>query len=928
MARKNISREVEIAAGQNIKEYRYWMEKLAGEPEKSRFPFDYKKKVNNETERACKTFRFADDLFTGLNKLGKGSSHTLHIVLLAALTALLGKYTGKDDILIGTPIYRQETEDEFINTMLVIRNRLQSAMTFKDLLMQVKQAAAEAVAHQAYPVELLPDRLGMPTTDTGADNDFPLFDVVLLLCDIHDRTYLRALTPSIIFLIDNNPQYIEVEVEYNALRCRPDTIDRIISHFRRLLAQGLRNPDAKLCDIEILSEEERKQLLFDFNDTCTAYPKDRTLRQLFEEQAEKNPHHTALIGPLLNDPGKYESNYPISLTYRELDRKAAQAAASLIKRGVGADVIVGLMMERSIEMIIAVFGILKAGGAYLPIDRRFPVDRIAYMLSDSGARVLLTAHRSFKEGERVEKWEGEVLFIEEIETGVAAQEPILNYPEDLAYIIYTSGTTGKPKGTLTTHYNVVRVVKNTNYIDIKETDRVMQLSNVAFDGSVFDVFGALLNGASLVLVGEDDVLDIDRLSGFIKKEAITVFFITTALFNALVDLRVEGFANIRKVLFGGERVSVEHAEKALEYMGQDRIIHMYGPTETTVYATYYTINRINERLGTIPIGKPTANTTLYILDRFLESVPVGVQGEVYIGGDGVARGYLNHPELTAEKFIDLASGPTAWRPVETQNLASQTVDQYRRGEPCVHPSILSNSQLIYRTGDLARWLPGGSVEFVGRIDHQVKIRGFRIELGEIEDILLRYDGIKDAVVVDWEKEPGQKSLCAYVVPVGEIDAVAVREYLAKELPEFMIPAYVTLLEKVPLTGNGKLDRKKLPAPQLNIGSDYAAPRNDNEKLVADIWMEVLGLDKVGIHHNFFDLGGNSIDFIKLNSKLKEELKKDIPLTMMFRYPTIATFVRYLSEETYSLVIDRSTEKKLGTNRLEKMRNLKRRGIAK
>jgi amino acid adenylation domain-containing protein len=447
----------------------------------------------------------------------------------------------------------------------------------------------------------------------------------------------------------------------------------------------------------------------------------------------------------------------------------------------------------------------------------------------------------------------------------------------LSYVIYTSGTTGKPKGVLTMHYNVTRVVRDTNYIDIAANDRILQLSNYAFDGSVFDIYGALLNGAALVMIGKDDVPAVDRLAGTITREAITVFFVTTALFNTLVDLDAGCLDGIRKVLFGGERVSVDHCRRALDRLGKGRIIHVYGPTETTVYASYHFIDDIEADAHTIPIGKPLANTCIYILDRYHNMVPIGITGEIAIGGMGNARGYLNAPELTAERFF-------YW--------------PYKSNRTYI-------SKKLYKTGDLARWLTEGSIEFIGRRDHQVKIRGFRIELTEIEARLSAYEKIKETAVLAIGAETADKYLCAYIVPAepGTFDdsgatAGELKEYLAHELPDYMIPSFFVPLDSLPLTVNGKLDRKALPVPDTAVhGGRYTAPRGSVETRLADIWADVLNIDRVGIDDNFFDLGGHSLKATVLLARVHKALDVKIPLAELFKQPTIRGLAEFMEGKT-------------------------------
>ena len=536
----------------------------------------------------------------------------------------------------------------------------------------------------------------------------------------------------------------------------------------------------------------------------------------------------------------------------------------------------------------------------MPIEPGTPPERRDYMLKDTGAKIVLSESQYDEIGQKPRTLLN--LNIETLgnrhacssnptySTDSAARGPqSLTNSSNLAYIIYTSGSTGKPKGVMTMHHNVNRVVKNTNYIDINTNDRVLQLSNYAFDGSVFDIYGALTNGAALVLIKKEEVLAIHRLAGLIKREAVSLFFVTTALFNMLVEFGLDSFAQVRKVLFGGERVSVEHSRKALDHLGKDRILHVYGPTEATVYATYYPIAEIPQEAATVPIGKPIANTTIFILDKHIRPVPIGVHGEIYIGGKGVARGYLNHPELTAERFC----------------LRRPEGSFYKNRPPDSHKNFLLTHSLLYKTGDLARWQADGKIEFLGRIDTQVKIRGYRIELGEIETCLTAHPNIKEAVVIN-RSDQDRHYLCAYYtgttggenrgqcsIPVQEL-----KKYLEDKLPAYMIPACFVPLEKIPLNPNGKVQTLLLPQPlesDFHGGGTYKAPETNMQRLLAETWREILGREKVGIDDNFFDLGGNSLDIVKLGKKLNEKLGKEIPVVTLFTYPTISSLEHHLTK---------------------------------
>ncbi|WP_411810134.1 bacitracin non-ribosomal peptide synthetase BacC [Bacillus paralicheniformis] len=594
--------------------------------------------------------------------------------------------------------------------------------------------------------------------------------------------------------------------------------------------------------------ENEKELILHFNNTKTDYPKNKTLHELFEEQAMKTPDQTALVFGAQR------------MTYRELNKKANQTARLLREKGIGRGSVAAIIAERSFEMIIGIIGILKAGGAYLPIDPETPKDRMAFMLSDTKAAVLLTQGKA---ADGID-CEADIVQLDKKASDGFSKEPLssVNDSGDTAYIIYTSGSTGTPKGVVTPHYSVIRVVQNTNYIDITEDDVILQLSNYSFDGSVFDIFGALLNGASLVMIEKEALLNINRLGSAINEEKVSVMFITTALFNMIADIHVDCLSNLRKILFGGERASIPHVRKVLNHVGRDKLIHVYGPTESTVYATYYFINEIDEKADTIPIGSPLANTSVLIMDEAGKLVPIGVPGELCIAGDGLSTGYLNREELTAEKFIP-------------------------------HPFI--PGERLYKTGDLAKWLPDGNIEFIGRIDHQVKIRGFRIELGEIESRLEMHEDINETIVTVREDGENRPYICAYITAKREISLDELKGFLGEKLPDYMIPAYFVNMDKLPLTKNGKVDRKALPEPDRTMGaeSEYEAPRNETEEKLAAIWRDILKVEKAGINDHFFELGGHSLKAAAMAARIRKELKAEIPLGQIFKTPTIKGLGEYI-----------------------------------
>jgi amino acid adenylation domain-containing protein len=868
----------------------FWLEQFKGDIQALHLPTDYARPAFQSFEGDKQPFKVGSKETAALRRIAQQEGATLYMVLLAVYVVFLAKLSGQDDIITGSPTAGRRHADlqqmigMFVNT-LALRNKILWEDTFTVFLRKVKQNVLKAFENQDYQFEDLVETLGDEINRDTSRN--PLFDVMFSLQNMEFselkipgltlkpyESKRRTAKFDLMLLSYEIEDWVGFTFEYCTKLFKEETIERFANFFKKIVTQVVEAPRKNISDIEIISEEEKRRLLVEFNDTFKEYI-DRTIHELFETQAAAAPDRTAAVGRSCLDG-------TTSITYRMLNEKSNRLAHLLQVKGVAPDTVVGLMTEPSIEMIVGILAILKAGGAYLPLDPGHPDARIKYMLADCGAYILLS-------GQKYKSWcdsEAEIIDLESEEyfMGDSVNPAARSKPDNLAYIIYTSGTTGKPRGTLTTHYNVLRVVKNTNYIELKQNDRILQLSNYAFDGSVFDIYGALLNGASLVLMERERGVAVDRLAGVIEREAITVFFVTTALFNTLVELKPGCLAHIRKVLFGGERVSVEHCKKALAGLGAGKIIHVYGPTETTVYATYYFIDHIDESTGTIPIGRPISNTAVYILDRGLNPVPTGIHGEMYIGGDGVARGYLNRPELTAEKFVFYRS--------------------YR-----THRTYIS-----YRTGDLARWLPEGSIEFLGRIDDQVKIRGFRIEPDEITHRLWGHDRVKEAVVVVRESKAGEKYLCAYIVARQEIGERELKEYLAGDLPDYMVPAHIVMLDRIPLTPNGKVDRKALPEPEVTLAESYSPARDQVEKTLLDIWIDVLGFGRdasnermeelVGIDSNFFELGGHSLKASILTARIHRALGVKIPLTEVFRTPTVrglAEFIKNASGDKYEFI---------------------------
>lgn len=581
--------------------------------------------------------------------------------------------------------------------------------------------------------------------------------------------------------------------------------------------------------------------------TLADYPREKTIQQLFEEQVEHTPEQVAVV---FGDK---------QLTYADLNKQANQLAHVLRANGVEAEKPVGIIAECSLEMIIGIFGILKAGGAYVPIDLEYPKERIQYMLADCGAKLLLTRSPFHQQS----GLDGLVLDLTDKrnygkETGNLTA---VCGSDSLACLMYTSGSTGKPKGNLTMHYNITRVVKKTNYIQFDRNDQILQVSSFSFDGSTFGIYGALLNGATLVLVPQDEIMNARKLSSVLRTQQITKCFITTALFNAVVDMDPDCFATLETLLFGGEKVSVSHVRRAFARMGPGRLIHVYGPTESTVFATYYRIDQLDERANTVPIGKAISNTSVYVMDHEQQLLPQGATGELCIAGDGLVKGYLNHPELTEERFIQLP-----WVP----------------------------GGRLYRTGDWVRERADGNLEYIGRIDSQVKLRGYRIEPGEVESHLFKINQIQEAAVIVREDEKGQKQLGAYFTATRKLTADEIKYALSAELPNYMIPSFFRQLEQMPLTLNGKLDRQALLGLEVKMQSAaaYVPPEPGLETRLMEIWQDVLGIQQFSVLDSFFDLGGHSIHALTLMTRM-ERAGYHVTLTDIYHYKTIRALTAYL-----------------------------------
>ncbi len=845
----------------------YWKTELAGAPFVLDLPTD---KVRPATQSFCgatEMFTLPKELLQQLKLLAHQEQVTLFMALEASFAALLHRYTGQYDFLIGTPISNRtlsETEALigcFLNTV-VLRAKFDDNLNFRSLLRQVKEKALGAYAHPDAPFDQLVAELS-PERDARRS---PLFQVMFVLHDAGGISQVSKVSGNrqletgtskfdLTLMLSENGNSLDGLIEYSTDLFVADTIKRMCDHYATLLQALVRNPNQSIATMPMLTEAERQQLLVAWNDTAADYPKDLCLHQLLEQQAERAPDQVALV---------FEQK---SLTYGELNRRANQLAHHLRERGVGPDVLVGLLVERSLEMVVGILGILKAGGAYVPLDPAFPQNRLAYMVENSKMNVLLTHCRLDKS---VSNLPPVVVHLDsdwsEIAQNSTASKGLPHIGADcLAYVLYTSGSTGKPKGVAIPHSAIVNFLVSMQHTPgFSKTDTLLAVTTLSFDIAGLELHLPLLTGGKVVIASTADSHDPQRLMERIQQSGCTVLQATPATFRVLLQANWNGAAHL-KLLCGGEPLLPDLAGYLLERCAE--LWNMYGPTETTVWSTVYRVTDIESQ---IPIGKPIANTQVYVLDRRLNLVPIGVIGELYIGGDGLARGYLYRDELTRERFL---------------------------------PSPFVPEVNLYRTGDLARWLSDGNLQCLGRVDNQVKIRGFRIELSEIETVLNSYANLGQSAVIAREDTSGEKRLIAYVEGKASVipSVSELRAHLEKELPSYMVPTAFVPMEKLPLTPNGKIDRKSLPArvENLAVGNSYVPPNDPVERLLAHMWARILKVPRVGVHDNFFELGGHSLLAVRVVTEVEKLCHIRLPLSTLFEAPTISNLANVIRKHSWS-----------------------------
>jgi amino acid adenylation domain-containing protein len=870
----------------------YWQKKLGGEMPTLELPTDRPRPAIQTYNGTFVSSAISKELTEGLKTLSQREGTTLFATLLGAFKVLLQRYTGDDDILVGVPIAgRNRAEIEgligfFVNA-LVMRTDLSGDPSFRQFLRRVHETSLGAYAHQDLPFEKLVEVLN-PKRDSSRS---PMFQVMLSMLNTpmqplqlpglqHRRTMLDSGTAKfdITLYAIEEPTGLSFTCEYNSDLFHSDRIERMLGHLEVLLGSIVDDPDRRLSELPILTEEERQEILIGWNDTRLAYPQDVLLHQLFERQAERTPEAVAV---------EFGGD---QLTYGELNRRANQLAHYLRSQAVGSETLVGICMERSLEMVVGLLGILKAGAAYVPLDPAYPKERLAFMVEDAQVRVLLTRDGGIgwvhEDGIKTVRMDSDA---QEIDRQSDANPMSTATANNLAYVIYTSGSTGKSKGVQIAHRSVVNFLTSMRQRPgLAEKDVLLSVTTLSFDIAALEIFLPLTVGARLVLVSREVAADGARLSEQLDKSGATVMQATPATWRLLLEAGWQGRQRL-KILCGGEALDRELANQLLKRCAD--LWNLYGPTETTIWSAIHKVELEPDlvpelKTGPVSIGRPIANTQLYVLDRHLQPVPVGVTGELLIGGDGLARGYLNRPELTAEKLVP---------------------------NPFSDDADARLSHRLYRTGDLARYLPDGSLDFLGRNDYQVKIRGFRIELGEIEAALGGHPSVQKAVVLAREDVPGEKRLVAYVVPAAALKSEqaapvdALRNFLKEKLPAHMVPPFFVFMEKMPLTPNGKINRKALPAPQnatsggvgvMGVAPGFEAPRDPLEQSLAQIWSKILKVKKIGIRDNFFELGGHSLLAVRITAEIERLVKRNLPLATFLQAPTIADLAEVLRKKDW------------------------------
>nr|ACH88362.1 nonribosomal peptide synthetase/polyketide synthase hybrid [Karenia brevis] len=867
----------------------YWKEKLHG-GSTFQLPSDRRKGSASNFDGRYESLKMSASLTDRLKRLSQSEEVTLFTTLLTALKVLVLRYTNEEDTIIGTPIAgRNRAEVEpligfFVNT-LVMRTDLSGNPSFVDALHRVEETVLGAFAHQDLPFEMLVEKI-QPERDLDRH---PLFQIMFQLLhappqaqeaqqsdsntpSIQTNTSKFDLTCSLWDLGDS----IQGSVEYSTQLFQPETIHRFINNYIELLEAIVHNPGAPIRTLEFPSLKERRQLRDTWNNTATPYPAELRVEQRFEAMATRFPDRPAI------------ETDDHTVTYKQLHTLAEELQERLCERGASSGQVIGICVKSPYWFPTAALAILKSGGCYLPLDPSYPMERLSTMVSEARCHFVITeeetdslipsesASRLCLKPPLPQVGESGIHF--EIRGNADSPPPEPPYFSDRtgakapAYVMFTSGSTGTPKGVTIPHQGITRLVCATNYIQLEAEDRIAQLSNLAFDASTFELWGALLNGGCLVPLPKETLVSPKEFESFLASRTVSVVFVTTALLNQIAAEAPKAFSGIKHVLFGGEAVHVGAVQSILAAGPPRNLLHVYGPTECTTYATFHRITSVDPETETIPIGLPIANTTAHVLDPHLTLVPVGVEGELFLGGDGLACGYLHQPEWTKERFIP-------------------------------HPFSSNPKERLYRTGDRVRRQPNGDIVFVGRVDRQIKMRGFRIEPGEIENTLRSHPHVQSGLVLPRPDDSRGTILVAYFEskqhPFTDKQTHELKEFLRKRLPAYMVPQAFVPMKRLPLTANGKIDSAALESMEIPLPStsESSSERfaDEMEELIARVWMKVLEIPSPDPDTNFFDLGGHSLLMVNVQNRLQKRLNRSVTMLDLFHYPTIRTLASKLGE---------------------------------
>lgn len=865
----------------------YWLNKLSGLPE-TNLLLDYIRPLDSVSKDNSFSFELSYKLSQKILKLARGSYFSTYWILLSAFSVLLQKYTGSDDVVVGIPTHKDIDRDCATSPIIPLCIQATPQLTFKDFLFRVKDAIVNAYNNQNCNFNEIIKLLEIPNNS----NRSSIFDIVVLLRNIHDLNAVKHLNNDITVIFSIEDNVLVGKIQYKTSLYNSNNIELIGKYYLNILETIVQNLEIKISKISLLQEEDCDRLLNTFNQNTKKYPVEQTIERLFERQVKQTSNNIAVL------------HQSTQLTYQQLNEKANQVARLLRKLGVTKGVFVGILKDRDINFLIAILAIYKAGGAYVPIDSTYPLDRIAYMLSNSEVKYLLSDFSLLNTLEEVVpncQQLSSIICLDDViskpqllsDLGIniyqksdfnqfsALNLELINDANNPAYMLYTSGSTGLPKGAIVRHDGAINhIYAQFEQLELGEEFTFLQSAPSSTDISVWQFLAPLLIGGKTVIVDLETVTLAEKLFDVLKSAKVTVVELVPALFKVLLEytsqlsIQERELPDLQWMILSGESISINWINQWLEIYPQIKIANAYGPTEAADDITQFIVDRpVCENQRSIPIGKPLANLNLYVLDKDMQLLPIGAPGEICVSGIGVGDGYWKNEQKTRSSFV-------------TNPFTSKLLSQ-------------QNHEVIYKTGDLGRWLTDGNIEFLGRIDHQVKIRGFRIELGEIETCLSQHSNVRENVVIAHQEETGNVQLIAYVVAKEE-SVPSVRQlhnFLKEKLPARMIPSAFIMLTRLPIAPSGKIDRKALPTPERKISREreYVAPSNHSEEIIVNIFASVLDIKNVSIHDNFFEIGGHSLFATQVISRLRETFEIEFPLKILFKNPTVAKLAKYITK---------------------------------